>query len=1048
MCSKRLRTQSSCSCTTDVIVTGIFVVGKRESRPLKPTVAGKKKRNILRRKPKSKNKKKIAALRKEKKNTMRVWDRNTGLPFLIDCGADVCVLPASTSDKRCNPNTEELISADGSPIPTYGKRKLRLFLGHNRTFVQEFFLANVQEPILGADFFIENRLAIDLSGKRLISLDTLAVIPAKVSCIASTISGLRLASGNDFDKIIEDFPEILISRFAPTEPNKHGVELHINTKGPPTHARARRLDAEKLEIAKAEFAKMEELGIIRRSSSPWASPLHMVRKAGGGWRPCGDFRNLNNVTTDDRYPLPHIHDFNRNLKGMRIFSKIDLVRGYHQIPVAADDVAKTAVITPFGLWEFVRVPFGLKNAAQAFQRLMDGVLRDLPHVFVYLDDILVASKTPEEHRQHLREVFQLLSDNGLVINRAKCVFGVEELIYLGHMVNSTGIRPMKERVDAVLNFPAPKTKKDLQSFLGMINYYHRFMPGLASKLQPLHEATKTKDTLISWNEKCQAAFVAAKSSLSSAALLHHPDPSAPTSITTDASDKAVGGQLEQCFDGVWCPIAFFSRKLSKAEVNYSAFDRELLAIFLAIKSFRHYLEGRPFQIYTDHKPLTFAFTSTSERSPRQTRHLSFISEFSTDIHHIEGKHNVVADALSRATVSAVSLPTIDYKQLARDQSEEEIESYRTPNTGLSLMDIAFGDVTVICDVSTGQARPIIPKTWCRRVFDAVHGLAHPGPRVTQKIISAKFVWRGLKRDVREWCRDCDSCQTSKVHRHVKAPIIEQPLPDRRFGSIHLDIVGPLPISEGMRYLFTIVDRFTRWPEAIPMPDATATTCARVFIRHWISRFGVPGNLTSDRGPQFTSHLWKELNRLLGISSSTTTAYHPQANGMVERLHRQLKSSLKARMTGPNWMDELPLVLLGLRTAWREDPECSPADLVYGTSLHIPGEFLPLPEDSEVKPSSQFLQQLQQKMRNIFPPKPNFHGNNPSQSPNNLSSTGFVYVRCDAHRTPLQRPYSGPFKILEVHEKYFVLEINGRQDKISVDRMKVAYGAKEIIGNKK
>ena len=242
----------------------------------------------------------------------------------------------------------------------------------------------------------------------------------------------------------------------------------------------------------------------------------------------------------------------------------------------------------------------------------------------------------------------------------------------------------------------------------------------------------------------------------------------------------------------------------------------------------------------------------------------------------------------------------------------------------------------------------------------------------------------------------------------------------------------------MKFFFTIVDRFTRWPEAIPLPDSTSETCARALIRHWISRFGVPDDITSDRGPQFTSHLWSELNRLLGISASNTTAYRPQANGLVERFHHQLKGSLKARLQGPHWMDELPLVLLGIRTAWREDPDCSASDLVYGTSLRIPGEFLPH-EPRNLRVSSEFLRQLQDNMRTVLPPAHEFHGSHSTYKPDNLASTGYVYVRHDAHCSPLQRPYDGPFKILEAHDKYYVLDVNGRHDSVSIDRLKTAYG---------
>ena len=293
---------------------------------------------------------------------------------------------------------------------------------------------------------------------------------------------------------------------------------------------------------------MERLGIIRRSSSPWASPLHVVPKANGQFRPCGDYRKLNNATEADSYPLPHIQTFNERLTQCTIFSKIDMVKGYHQIPMNEADVKKTAICTPFGLFEFLRMPFGLKNSAQAFQRLMDGILGHLPYAFVYLDDILVASKTRTEHRQHLKEIFSLLSQHGLVVNLDKCELGVTQLDFLGHKVSAAGIRPMEKRVDAILEFPAPSDKAGLQRFLGMVNYYHRFLPGIASRLIPLHAAVafkgKTKNELV-WSEECRAAFDLAKKALAEAVLLQHPNEKAPLRVTVDASDIAVGAQLEQ-----------------------------------------------------------------------------------------------------------------------------------------------------------------------------------------------------------------------------------------------------------------------------------------------------------------------------------------------------------------------------------------------------------------------------------------------------------------------------------------------------------------------
>ncbi len=313
-----------------------------------------------------------------------VHDRQSGRRFLVDTGAEVSVLPATAIDKQSGPQGKQLTAANGSTIRTYGTRTIKFLLGDYR-FEWPFLIAAVERPLLGADFLRHSGLLVDVRGKQLVHSRTFSTVPLRHANAPSTSLESISSSGNSYARLLGEFPELTSPTFSQTTA-KHGVLHYIPTQGPPVRARARRLPPDKLAIAKGEFKKMEDMGIVRRSSSNWSSPLHVVDTG----RPCGDYRRVNDATTPDRYPVPHIQDFSANLAGKTIFSKVDLVRGYHQVPVAPEDVHKTAIITPFGLYEFLRMPFGLKNAAQTFQRLMDSVCAGLECVFVYLDDILEA----------------------------------------------------------------------------------------------------------------------------------------------------------------------------------------------------------------------------------------------------------------------------------------------------------------------------------------------------------------------------------------------------------------------------------------------------------------------------------------------------------------------------------------------------------------------------------------------------------------------------------------------------------------------------------
>ena len=997
-----------------------------------------------------------------KPKLMYLADPLTQLKFLIDSGSEISVMPRSPSDRLDEKAKYKLKSANGTAIRTYGTKVVKIKVG-SRYLKWTFVIADVTRPILGIDFMKAHGLIIDPADNCLVNRVTAERIPCQTAADTSR-QCLKIEITDPVLLMLQKKPE-LIDESTPTK-KRPNVVHYIHTEGPPPRAQSRHYNPKVEAVIRQTFEDYLKLGYVRYSDSNWSSPLAVVAKADGSFRVCGDYRGLNRITRADHYPLPYLASFNARMAGSRIYSKIDLVKAYHQISVYKGHIHKTAVSTPGGLFEFVRMPFGLRTASQTFQRFMDTILkRHSAFSFCFIDDIIVFSETEEQHREHLQIIFDQLANYGLKINVKKSIFSKQNLDFLGYRVDRYGVQPTEEKVRSITSMPLPKTVGDVKRYLGMIGYYARHIRNFALIRQPLNRFLSfpkgRNNSNASLNPTEIKAFEQLNEALANAALLYHPNPNATLTLHTDASSTGIAAVLNQINpeNEQLEPLFFFSRAVAEDQKSRPIYYQELEAAYQAVKRLNKYLIGQKTILFVDNAALYNALSSPKDQPPLILRRLLTIDQHVDEFVLIRSQENVVADALSRyehvAELSAILLEAkVDYAKLFEAQQQDPwiaqlTESDRFKRKQKMIENREF-DVWFF---ETVDLRELIcvPESKVNEILQAVHEVFHPGRKATTRMVADRFYWPTLKKDTAAFVRTCIECQRCKVLRH-NAPVPNRiDVPEQRFKQIHVDLVGPLPLDEGDRYLLTMTDRTTRFLVVEPLPNQDTISVWRAILKSWVQYFGIPHLITSDRGSQFNNLLFHYLCKSYRIRTNHTTAYHPQPNGILEREHRKLKSSLMALRRG-DWRDRIATIVLGWNNAVREDYRRTPAQLLFGTNCTLPCDFFDWREQPELTPEAAAdLQGRLDAECEAYRTNRHSYIYKEFRLPG-LNECEFVWVRNDA-RHGLAPHYKGPYKVLERQRSYFVIErkpsqLNGhhrpierpnqKKDTVSIARIKPAF----------